>query len=382
MTITPQPPSTQPLRLTDLAGSPADCGLAHGRALTDQLATTFTDDFLDLFCSIKKLSRDEMSLQAESWFGSLPEHFRAEIDAMALGAKVPARRVIEYLFADIAATGGTPPEQWGWSRDVESPEVELREVDQLAEGPMCSAAILPAGGSLQIARNCDWYAALLTRGTGAVVHRVTGRVPVLALGIRGDIDVDTGVNAAGLWLHAHTLYAKPRPRTMRPRISWLFWLREALETCETLDELDDMLHRVERDRGIILIAAELFTGRAAVFEAAIDTHTRDDFAGEAMFATNHCRTKHSDDPERLARSKPGSTTMRYEGIRRHARPDELEAALAHEDVEMRTPVHLRTIYSAIVQAGPTPRIRFASGGSDGSPAASQGHWQDVPWPFK
>ncbi|MEO0512425.1 MAG: C45 family autoproteolytic acyltransferase/hydrolase [Planctomycetota bacterium] len=375
--------------LVRVPGAPADAGLAHGRLIADQLKPGFLEPYLRGFCEIKRLTPDELGRQAEAWFASLPTHFQTEIDAMSSGARAAAASVIEYLFADIAASGSpdragaAPREQWGgWdpSAGQQRPgDWERTTPRELVDGPMCSAMLLPGP---RVARNCDWYTHLLTRGTAAVLHDTPGRIATLAVGIFGDIDVDTGINAAGLWLHAHTLYAKPRARTAKPRLSWLFWLRECLETCETLDEVDAMLARVERDRGIILIAAETTTGRGAIFEATIDEHTRDDMAGP-MCATNHHRRKHPDDPARLARSAPGSTTARYERLRARTREGaDLVSAIAAEGVEMRTPKHLRTIYAATLEAaGPAPRLRFSAGRPDGTPASSRGRWRDIPWPF-
>lgn len=350
-------PDRSALKLVRVPGDPGASGRAHGREIAAQLRPSFLDGYLETFCGIKRLTRDEMRAQGKAWFDELPEWFQREIDGIATGARSSLADTVDYLYADIATVG-----EGGVS------------------GPLCSAVL--ADGP-RIVRNCDWYTALLTRGTAAVVHETPGRVPVMALGIYGDIDVDTGVNRAGLWLHAHTLFARPKPRGERPRLSWLFWLREALETCESVDDVDRMLVEIERDRGIILVCSELFSGRGAIFEAGIDTHTRADFEGPAMCATNHHRSKHPTDPARLARSREGSTTKRYErllSIAGGARVD--RSVLMDERVEMRTPEFIRTIYSAeVIGGGGRPRIWFASGGSDGTPAASGGAWHEVAWPW-
>ena len=53
------------------------------------------------------------------------------------------------------------------------------------------------------------------RGCAAVVHETPHRIPVMAVGIRGDIDIDTGLNAEGQRLHLHTLHAKDDPPAAR-----------------------------------------------------------------------------------------------------------------------------------------------------------------------
>ena len=76
------------------------------------------------------------------------------------------------------------------------------------------------------------------------------------MGIAGDIDVDTGLNAEGLWLHVHTMHAADTSTPGKPCLSWLFWAREALETCATIDDVEPMLGRIDRDRGMILVLVE------------------------------------------------------------------------------------------------------------------------------
>jgi hypothetical protein len=322
-------------------------------------------EFMRRFCALKRLSPDAMRAQAMSWLSDLPEHIQLEIDGMARGSNRPLAEITELLYADIA-TPGDP---------------------LVPEGPMCSALVTRLGGSSWVARNTDWYPPLLLRGCEAVVHNTPGRIPTLALGIRGDIDVDTGANAEGLWLHAHTMHAKQLPRTDKPRISWLFWLREALETCANLDDLEAMLARVERDRGIILVALDSRSGDAAAYECTINNHTRIDPAGNHLLATNHPADRHPTDPDRLARSQPSSTTARLQALRdicaahppEHA-PDDLIDTLATDSVEMRTPPVLRTIYSTVASPK-TGECWFASGTPEGKPAASTGQWLKVPWPF-
>jgi len=224
---------------------------------------------------------------------------------------------------------------------------------------------------------------------------VPGRHPTLAVGINGDIDVDTGMNAAGLWLHLHTL-ATPRgaapPRTeSAPTISWLFWCREALECCATLDELDTFITETRRDRSVFAVAAEGATGRAAVFECAPASHVRHDVEpGSMACVTNHSLGKEY--PERdTPAANPAGTVSRFHALTRRTReqpiaapPGDFAAALAADGVEMRTPRHLRTIYSAIARPAMSPArcdVYFAADTPDGTPAASRGRWVKVtpPW---
>ncbi|TVQ50430.1 MAG: hypothetical protein EA377_14325, partial [Phycisphaerales bacterium] len=273
-----------------LKGSPGEIGFTHGR-LVRHLFNELRQPYLDAVQRVNRYDEGGLTERALDWVADLPVHVQEEIDGMAVGAEVPVGHVADVLFADIATSETNP-----------------------AAAPMCSGVMLPVDRRPWIARNCDWLIATLMRGTSVVVHDLPGRIPCLGMGINGDIDVDTGMNAERLWLHVHTLPAMDRARSDRPIISWLFWVREALETCATLEEIEAMLERVDRDRGMLLFAAEGRTGRSALYECARSTFRRIDSPDGVTIATNHCAHQHPD-AQRLERSRPGSTLRRYGRLR-------------------------------------------------------------------
>jgi hypothetical protein len=354
-----------------LFGSPGDQGLQHAAFLGSILSEAARRDYLVATSLLTGVSPGMVRAGAAAWLESLPAHIQVEIDAMALGASraegfsgpaLSTLDVAEWLYADIAS----------------------------GEGAACSAITVEIDRAAWVARNCDWLPSQLLRGHSVVIHdhpRGSSRIPTLAMGIAGDIDVDTGMNAAGLWLHVHTMHAKDVPRPTRPRLSWLFWAREALETCESLDDLDAMLSRVDRDRGTILVAIDAKTNERAVFECARGSHERHDAGLSFQCATNHPARKQPLDPERLARSRPGGTIRRRDSIERLALanhewspPDDLAAILAHPSVEMRDAKHLRTIYSAICRPG-SRDLWFCSGSPSANSSVPPGRWTrvSIPW---
>jgi hypothetical protein len=253
---------------------------------------------------------------------------------------------------------------------------------------MCSSLITRLeDGHTWIARNCDWLIPTLMRGTAAVVHETPNRIPVMAVGIRGDIDVDTGINAEGLWLHLHTLYARDDPPQDRTCISWLFWAREALETCATLDEVELFIRSTGRDRGVFAIAGEGRTDHAAIFECTRSGYTRHDVEpANPACVTNHSLHRELDETKR-SRGRSTGTTARFRALKerlsrhptRHG-PTDLIHHLASSGVEMRTPRWIRTIYSAVVRPHDAS-LWFANGTHQGEPAASRGTWRRIipPW---
>ncbi len=359
-------------------GPPGEAGFTHGRAVYDLFEAPSVRAYLDALGEAIGFERSDLERQASAWMDALPHHFQEEIVGLAHGAGVPIATACELLFADIARP--TPRGATGARSTTDK---------VVADGPMCSALIAPLDrGRPWLGRNCDWLVPTLMRGTAGVVHRAPGRIPAIGVGIRGDIDIDTGMNAEGLWLHLHTLHAADPLPDDRPVISWLFWAREALETCSTIDEVGAFCARTGRDKGVLAICVEGPTGDTAVFECGRGTSVRHDIdptaLGGVACLTNHSPSKAIDEDAPWGGAVSG-TIGRYRELRRTVRervprtgPDDIVRALATEGVEMRTPRWLRTIYACVVEPR-EPALWFASGASDGSPAASTGSWSRVTW---
>lgn len=372
-------PTFQELRIP---GDIDSAGFAYGQACRHLLLPARRDPYLREMMRINRTDPDHLASSAARWAARLPDHYQRQIAAMAEGAGVSTGTLREWLYADIAAPR---------PGNADAPPAELLSPAQLIgeRGPMCTGLVVWNDHRPWVGRNCDWYAQTLWRGTAAVFHSAPHRIPCVAVGIMGDIDADTGMNAEGLWLHMHTLLAQDEPRAGVSCISWLFWMREALETCASIADLERFIAATDRDRGVILFAADGNTREAAIYECSRSSFRRIDpwpIAGRpALVATNHCRHKHPadalTDPRRVRRA--GSTVTRCArvlDILEHAHPEhaphDVAEILADEWVEMRDTTmsaDLRTIYSAV--ADPVHRtIHFASGAC---PAASCGTWRSI-----
>ncbi len=373
-----------------LMGAPGEAGVQHGRLLTDILSPGFIERYTGLLCGLNRCTRRDLSRQAQRWIERLPAHFVEEMDGMAVGAGATLASVAEFLYADIAR-----PTRMQTVHDAERAFNPAADPEPLpgdhelpaGGGPMCSGVIANLhDGNPWIARNCDWLTPTLMRGTAAVIHATPRRIPVMGLGIRGDIDVDTGMNAERLWLHLHTLAALDDPPRDRTCISWLFWAREALEICASLDDLEHYIEETGRDRGVLVFAADGKTREAAIFECTKASHVRYNFdPAEPLYATNQTLSKEIP-PERAQRSCEGSTIARYCGLRARLSeqppahgPHDLMHLLADPRIEMRRPQWLKTIYSAV--ANPTDgKMWFAAGDANGTTAASGGRWEALAFP--
>ena len=388
-----------------LSGTPGDGGVTLGRFAQE----LFRHDgpvrgaYLNDLHQATGVAPEVVRRQASLWLAALPVWAQEQIDGLAIGSGAQVGQVAEFLYADIATS-------LGGANSIEVPggadaRAGLTLTDHGADGPaasfadgaMCTGVIAPVEGRPWVARNCDWLLATLRRGTAAVVHEVPGRIPVLSLGILGDIDVDTGVNAERLWLHLHTLPSLDRPRPGRARFSWLFWAREALETCATIDEVEAFIERTDRDRGVLVLVVEGKTGKSALFECGRSSYERVEPGGEphgiagTIIATNHPQRRHPS-AEVLAGRGParsGSTIQRYERARSvlaeggpGSAPHDLMELLSDPEIEMHSPRHLRTIYSVV--CGPGQReIYFAPGCfHTGRAAPSVGRWTRIAWPWR
>jgi hypothetical protein len=362
-----------------LPGSLEEAGFAYGRACSDLLRGERLDRYLRDMMTLKRTDPHHLAMHAAAWAARLPVHFQRQMHAMAHGAAVPMASVQQFLYADIAVAADTP---LAGERSLVS-----------ADGPMCSGVVVH-DPEPWVARNCDWYQATLQRGTAAVFHAVPHRIPCVAMGLMGDIDADTGMNAEGLWLHMHTLQAADEPRAGVSCISWLFWMREALETCSSLDELERFIGATGRDRGVLLFAVDGRRGESVIFECSRGGYRVVKpwcVAGRAtLVATNHAHARHPA-PEEAAqrgRSAAGNGTI-SRWCRLHAtlqdsthgdNPAGLISLLAQEGVEMRPgrgSEALRTIYAAVAMPS-RHRVWFASGAC---PAASTGTWRSVRMPW-
>jgi hypothetical protein len=361
------------MRVESFPGSPTVSGYSHGEALRDLLQPAFRDAYIQAVGHVIAYTRDDLRTQAGHWLEALPQHFQAEIEAMASGGGISLIEMTEFLFADIARSTD------GARRDTPI-------------GPMCSALVSACdSGKLWIARNCDWLTPTLLRGVSAVVHETPHRIPMMSLGIRGDIDADTGINAEGMWLHIHTMHARDSNRPDKPVYSWLFWAREALETCATLDDLESFAHRTQRDQGLMAIAGHGPSNTGCVLECTRTTTRRHDIdPGDSRCVTNHPLSKPipayliagAQSPRRSS-----GTIARQVSLQEHIEhsplrsgPEDLMCLLASDGVEMRTPRWIRTIYSAVVRPE-SQSIWFAGGHHDGTPAASRNSWKRIqpPW---
>lgn len=340
-------------RVYHLAGTPYQVGHQMGQALGPRLAVN-----IDRYTSQRTSAGgafDEAAWRegALPYLETLPPRFREEFEGLAAGANLPLQRIAEWIYLEVILDAG------------------------------CSAAIVTLGERVWVARNNDSFAPDMWGY--ATIRKIGERLPTITFGMEGDVFTPTGINRERLWLHYNYLPAWDAPTGRVPHLPGYAWIVEALETCRTLQEVEALLAGSERDGGMLLFAVEGKTGAYALYECTCASFVKRRPAGAWLAGTNHYVTHPQASAARNA--GPGSSVARYARlvtlIRQLLARDgavcpfrDLATILADDGVEARTGETI-TVY-ANVACPATGELWYTLGGY---PAASQGNWQRLPWPW-
>lgn len=335
-------------RLISLSGSPFDVGRQMGTHLQSTLA-----GYIHYYLKngpLKFGSLDLESLQhgAMGWFDALPGRFQEEIRGIAAGSGVSLQQLAEWGYAD----AGSPAR--------------------------CSAFILSTPGGPWIGRNNDLWTPDLW---GYAIHRhIPGRLSTLIFGMRGEIFAATGINQTGLWLHYNWLpvFDTPKADAWTPYVL----MTEMLETCQTIDQVEAVLKSTTRTGGMLIFALQNQNGVAtgALLECTCQQVARMNLQEGFLAGTNHYLVLPTPHP---ACDYAPQSVQRLAAMQEHLAnlsksPEvrDLIAILANPQVEQHREDY-GTVYANLYN--PTRKaIWFTFGGY---PAASQGQWQQIPWPF-
>jgi hypothetical protein len=330
------------------AGTPREIGLAAGRALGPRLAATIERYIRERPQDPAELDVEELRRGALPWLRSLPARFQEELEGLAEGAGLPLQRVAEWEFVELCVRDG------------------------------CSGLIGRIGGHAWVARNNDFFIADLWGH--ATIREVAGRIPTISFGLEGDVFTATGVNRERLWLHLQALVAPDAPRPDRPHLASWILLPELLETCATIAEVEACLAGTDRDDGVLLFAVDGKTDEFAILECECSRYIRRPVEASWVVGTNHPCVLVDPVPDDGSLSRHERMAVLATDL--HLRelpakpPGDLVAILADAAVERRGP-GVTTVYAAVACPS-TGELWFTFGGA---PAASQGVWQQLPWPW-
>jgi hypothetical protein len=234
-----------------------------------------------------------------------------------------------------------------------------------------------------VARNNDLYVPELWGY--ATIREVDGRIPTINFTMEGDVFTPTGINKEKLWLHYNWLPVWDEPAPGKPHVPAFAFLTEALEICKDIRDLEAFLDERDRDGGMLLFAVDGKTNEFALFECMCSKHVRREPADGWIVGTNHyCAfedlTLGDDEGSsstlnrfRRMESLVGALSASPSGPEL---PADLIRILADDEIERRDQ-DVVTVYSNVACPG-TREIWYTFGGY---PAASQGNWQKLVWPW-
>ena len=284
------------------------------------------------------------------WMASLPERYRSERIGVAEGSGVPLEVIAGGYFAEECC---------------------------------CSAFVTKLDSQTWIGRNNDAWAPELW--DGVTIHEITGRTPRIDFGVEGETFATTGINRDRLWLHCNGGPARDEPGGTKPCFYPYIVMTEALETCSSITDVEALLDRWDRTRGMILFVVDGKTDESAIIECQCCEHWRRPTAEGALIAANHsCRnelqenTRGHNPDHGLERSISRCTRMAELlcSLPEDADAPALQGVLAAQGVEQRYPDRV-TVFSTVACPA-TGEMWFACGQG---PAASTGTWSRVPWPW-
>ena len=343
-------------RIHHLKGSPYEIGYAMGRLLGERLEQNIARYIKEFSDVSAKFSIDWVKLHegALPWLGGLPQRYQEEFAGLAEGAGISLQRVAEWYFIEQCAV--------------------LR----------CSGAVAVLNGHAWVARNNDTVAPGMWGY--ASIREVPGRIPMISFGTEGEVFAPTGINQDRLWLHYNYLPVWDQPAPEKHHLPPFVFIREALETCRSIQEVEALLDQIQRSDGMMLFAVDGKTDEFAIFECGCNLHHKRQPSQNRLIGTNHYCT--CEDPTAPLEVTPLSTLSRYRRLEtlietiyqrpsNHDLPSALIQILADDEIERRDET-FATAY-ANVACPHTGEIWYTFGGY---PAASKGDWQRLAWPWE
>jgi hypothetical protein len=331
---------------------PREIGQKIGRLMGQRLEENISHYIQRRPTAGEHADQEKLQSGALPWMRTLPPRFQEELEGLAEGAGIPVQRVAELTYLE----------------------------ELLANN--CSAAICMLNGHAWIARNNDFF---VPEAWGYItIREISGLIPTISFGMEGDVFSPTGINQERLWLHHNYLPAWDKPAPGKTSIPGYAFIQIALENCRNLKDLEDVLEEVDRSDGMLLFAIDGKDESACLYECTCQTHFKIHLTKGWVAGTNHhlhcqppvdMQDDASDSILRLKRMQDLIDQL-YSSKHSMELPWSLVNILGDEVIERRGE-DLVTVY-ANVACPSLGQLWYTFGGT---PAASQGNWQRLPWPW-
>lgn len=288
------------------------------------------------------LNYQRLQAGAMGWLESLPEEYQEELQGIALGSGCSLERLAEWYYCDSCIDNG------------------------------CTSFIVRCQDDFWVGRNNDY---LLPKEWGFVtVLAVTGKIPVMLLGLEGSSFSGTGYNKEKLWLHYNWLPVWDEPGQDGETVAPYVFLRMALENCETLADVEHLLKSVPRDGGMNLFVVDGKSNQAAVFECTCVSHQKRNFDTFVAAANHYCvieapGSEYGSENSRLRQARVEQLLHQYGA---NLGLNEMIAVLADDKVEQRGATY-GTVYANLACPARN-KLWYAY---NDFPAASQSKWVEI-----
>lgn len=343
-------------RIHHLKGRAKDVGYAMGRILGERLEHNITRYITEFGEADAKFSIDWERLEhgALAWLHTLPHRFQEEFSGIAAGAGLSLQRAAQWFYIEQCAV------------------------------QRCSSTVSAVNGHAWVARNNDTVAPGMWGYVS--IREVTDRIPTITFSREGDIFAPTGINQERLWLHYNALPVVDVLDADEPHVPPFVFMMDALETCRSIRDVESLLQRIQRSDGMLLFVVDGKTDEFVIFECGHRKYYRRNPVGPWIAGTNHyCMCE---DPDPPSEDQPLNTFSRMKRLETmlgslYNRPDPADVPtaliriLADDEIERRDET-FATVYS-VVACPHTGEMWYTFGGH---PAASQGNWQRLEWPWK
>ncbi|NJD60344.1 MAG: hypothetical protein FIA98_13205 [Anaerolineae bacterium] len=336
-------------RTRHFKGTAYEIGVAKGQALGARLEQNI-HTYLQKRPENPSMSNiEKLKTGALTWLTGLPPRFQEEYYGLAEGAHLPLQTIAEWAYLDEF--------------------LDLR----------CSAFICTLDGHAWVGRNNDINVPELWGYL--TIQEVAERIPTINFCMEGDVVTPTGINQERLWLHYNFLLAEDKPRVGKPHMPAFVLLTDMLETCETLMDVEESLALNDRDGGMMLFAVDGKTDEYAIYECSCSQVFKRTPAQGWLVGTNHFCNRPL--PEGYQNSKLREellARMTERLVNRQGEisyPEDLIASLADGRIEAHRE-NWWTVY-ANVACPAEKQVWYTFGGY---PAASQGKWQLIDWPWQ
>jgi predicted choloylglycine hydrolase len=327
------------------AGSNTEIGYKIGKTVKDRLEKII-DDHVQIVNSSNPIDFDKFYREGPVWFNKLPSVYQEELSAIAHGSGCKMEQILLWCFCDKFVLSG------------------------------CTSFIYTINNVPWVGRNNDY----LGQGKWNFISiiKANGKIPVLLFVQEAGIFSGTGYNSEKIWLHYNWLPSWDQPLLETTSISPYVFIRQALEECSSVREVEDFLSSCIRDTGMTLFVVDGKTNEFSVYECTCNSFIKRKTKTGFIVSTNH----HND------YSYPTDFTHSDENSYiRHKRAEELLSENIKSDVVThfaniladplieQNEAEKGTVYSAIT----CPFLNKIWYSAGGFPSASNGGWEEINW---